>query len=160
MEMWKELGFLREFKNPDFQLVFDRRNLAREAALYEKLKSDKPMLLVQVTAGVSSPFPFGVKLLAMIREQCPQFNIVDLASLKCERIYDTIGLMDRAVGLVTCDSAMAHMSAASKVKTLAITNPVPWAGSSLRCNCVFKWNYTEAGSNPGEIINAINGLTI
>jgi glycosyltransferase involved in cell wall biosynthesis len=160
IEMWKDSGFIHKFYDKSFKLIFDKRSATRENALYEKLKSDRPLLLVQTTAAVSSPFPFGVKLLAMIREQCQQFNIVDLASLKCERIYDTIGLMDRAAGLVTCDSAMAHISAASKVKTLAITNPVPWAGSSLRCNCVFKKNYTEVELNPSEIISAINALTL
>lgn len=155
-ESWRELGFLKHFKDPAFPLVFDRRDAKREQQLVDKLKTDKPMLLVKVTGGMSSPFPTGERNLYAIRQYFgADFNVVDLSIVQCERIYDLLGLMDVAAGLITIDTATIHLAAASTVPVLAIVNPTPWAGTTPRCNCVARLTYTEIEKNPRLLLKAI-----
>jgi len=145
VQSWKMLGFEHRFKDPSLDLVFDRRDAHREAQLVTKLSTDKPMLLVQVTSGVSSPFSGGVALLEEIKKAFGEsLNVVDLDKVRAEKIYDIIGLMDNAIGLVSIDTALLHLAAASSVPVVALVNPQPWAGSMLRCNCFERITYAEA----------------
>jgi glycosyltransferase involved in cell wall biosynthesis len=165
-ESWRELGFQNEFFDPvKFPLAFDKRNPGREQALYDRLKNDKPMLLAQLTASISSPFPPGEKLLGRIRECFGEmYNIVDLASVQAERAFDLIGLMDRSKALVTIDSLPLHLAAASKLPVVALVNDrgdpdgKGWTASECRCNCIARITYTDAMADPEKVIHALNGM--
>lgn len=157
VESWRELGFLSRFNDPNFELVFDRRDAKREAQLVSKLTNDKPMLLVQVTGSISSPFQNGNEMLKVIQETFRDtLNIVDLGTVRAEKIYDIIGLMDKAVGMVAIDTAVLHLAAASTMPVVALVNPLPWAGSWLRCNCVERIGYAKA--TPEAVRSAIQKI--
>jgi len=157
MESWRELGFLCRFTDPTFELNFDLRDKKREAQLISKLDNGKPMLLVQVTSSVSSPFPGGVAVLDAIRSKWGGYmNVIDLNAIRAEKIYDIIGLMDKAVGVVAIDTAVIHLAAASVVPVVALVNPLPWAGSVLRCNCVERIEYDKA--TPEVVLAAIHKM--
>lgn len=154
-ESWRELGFLKDYHNPDFRLVFDRRDKRREEQLVAKLKTDKPMLLVNLKS-ISSPFPFGNELMSLVRHEfSDQFNIVDLTGVQCERIYDLVSLFDVAAGILTADTSTVHLATASNVKVILLSNPLPWAGTVPRCNCVERMSYDEAKAAPERVLNAI-----
>ena len=161
VESWRELGFLDKFDSKDFELVFDLRDSTREQQLVDKLKTDKPMLLVKLTGGMSSPFPAGAGILELVKTTFgADYNIIDLSVTQCERIYDLLGLMDAAAGLVTIDTSIAHLCAASTIPVLLIANPMPWAGTVPRCNCVERMTYTEAEKSPEGVCGAIVRLFI
>lgn len=156
-ESWRTLGFLGKFDDKSFKLVFDLRNPAREDALWRSVKkTDKPALLVQVTNSASSPFPHGKYLRAHLFERFgDKFEIIDLSNVTADRIYDLVGLLDRAAGLIAIDTALLHIAAASEVPVIALVNPMGWGGSELRCNCVARMTYTDVEENTEKLIEAI-----
>lgn len=156
-ESWRMMGFQGKFDDKSFKLVFDLRNPAREDALWRSLKkTDKPALLIQVTKSASSPFPYGSTLRDKIHERfADRFEIIDLSTVIAERIYDLLGVIDRAAGLVSIDTALLHLSAASDTPVIALVNPMGWGGSELRCNCVARMTYTEVETSPDWLMEAI-----
>lgn len=156
-ESWRNAGFLSHFSDPSWRVVFDRRNRAREEALANKLNvNGRPMVLVCLS-GISSPFRSGPALLEAIRAHfSAQFQIIDLSNFRAERIFDVLGLMDRAAALVTVDSGLLHLAAGSAVPVVALVNPVPWLGSAPRAKCVARIPYVEADRDPQAVIFAIS----
>ena len=164
-ESWKEVGLLRGFDDQvNFPLVFDKRDARRELDLYNRMPHDKPLLLCNISSSVSSPFPQGGEILANLRGSLfeSMFEIVDVSQLHAERIYDMVGLMDRAVGLISIDSAQLHLAAASDLPVLAIVNDQAgvgrWTASEPRCNCHLRYFYSEIKDDPSLVLKALNGL--
>jgi hypothetical protein len=160
MESWRSAGLLSKFKDPTWFPWFDRRDAEREMLLRTKLSFEgKPLLLVNVTSSTSSPFPQGPDVLAKIVERWgKQFAVVNMADLKLHRIFDVLGLMDVAVCVVSIDTALLHLAAASHVPVVALTNPKPWLGTVCRCNCVKSFTYDEALADFEAVQNAIGGI--
>jgi|GEM_PF-1105418 len=158
MESWRMAGFLSMFGNESLRPVFDRRDSARENSLVAKMSCGrKPILLVNLTASSSSPFAYGNIALGQIQKWFSgKFQIVNLAELRLHRIYDLLALMDKAVGLISIDTALLHLSVASKVPLLAILNPQPWLGTKLRRHAV-TLTYTQA-QNSGQLQTAIQQM--
>lgn len=158
IESWHRAGFAHLFHDKSLRPVFDLRSTAREDALWNKLNiSDKPMMLVKLAGGVSSPYPGSERLLADIVARFEgEFNIVNLHGLRSERIYDLLGLYDRAKVLCCCDTAPLHLAGASDIPVIALVHASPWLGSFPRCNCVARITYTEAMEHPEKVLDAIN----
>jgi hypothetical protein len=158
-ESWRMGGFWHRFNDKSMRPLFDLRDKDREAALLRSIVvTGKRLLLVNVTKSISSPFPQGAELLGLIIDRCAtEFEIIDMARVNAERIYDILGLMDQAAALVSIDTALLHFAAATEVKTLGIVNSEPWAGSILRgnsfTNC--KVDYAEAKTFPMNIAGNI-----
>jgi len=148
-ESWRLAGFEKQFDNYDWKPLFDRRDAVRESALLKRVNpTGKPMLLVNVTRGVSSPYPRGTELLSqLVFKFAGQFQIVDLATIRLERIYDVLALMERAEALVSIDTAHAHLCAAVDCPTIAICNDKPWLGTVLRHNNVLRFTYADSVEN-------------
>jgi hypothetical protein len=119
-EAWRIAGWLEKFGT--LPLVFDRRSKDREEALARKHCVTERTILV-AGKGVSSPFKLdlweGMKGVP---------NIVNLSAIRAERIYDIIGLIERAKLLVTIDTAPLHFAKATKTKVVALIND-GWFGS-------------------------------
>ena len=155
-ESWRELGFLGEFDNALLRVEFDRRDLAREQALCNRvIKGDKPVILVNTTESKSSPFEKGGEFLYAIKAKFgDDFEIVNLAGVKATRIYDLLGLMDKAVLLVSIDTALIHLASASGIPVVALVNN-GWLGSVPRCNLKARITYAEAIADEGLVFDAI-----
>jgi hypothetical protein len=134
-ESWRMAGFAHKFDDKDWRPVFDRRDAGREEALWRKLDNGKPMVLVNLTKSVSSPYK-GTDTMMFIKESRPQFNVVDVADLVLHRIYDLVGLIERAACVISIDTAMLHLSAATDTRVVAIINAAVWLGSEVRCKPV------------------------
>lgn len=162
-ESWRMGGFWNRFEDKSMRPLFDLRDKEREKAIVGKLSMpDKPLLLVNITKSVSSPFPPGEELLKLIIERCgSEYEIIDMGRFYAQHIFDVIGLMDAAAALVSIDTALLHFAAASDVKTFAIVNNVPWAGSILRGNQLERLGYDNVKSFPlnvaGNIIPLLKG---
>lgn len=109
------------------QLVFDRRDFKREASLVARTIKSNPFILVNVK-GESSPFNQGELLIEKLKLRFPSHQIVDLAQVRGERIYDLLGLMDRADCLVTIDTATLWLANGAKCPVVALVNN-GWRGS-------------------------------
>lgn len=141
LESWRQAGFFPYFDQ--WFPVFDRRDKEREQAIVQKVKTDKPMLLINVS-GFSSPYPRAAELIDEItRQWSPRFNIVNISDLRLDRPYDLLGLFDEAKFLITTDSFALHLATASKIKFIAIVNNLDWLGSATKGNCICRITYMD-----------------
>jgi hypothetical protein len=119
-EAWRIAGWLGHFG--EIPLVFDNRNLEREAALIQKYNVNEETILV-AGKGCSSPFRFD-----LWDAMKGAGNIVNLSDVKAERIFDIIGLIEKACLLLTIDSAPLHLARATNTPVVALIND-GWYGS-------------------------------
>ncbi len=142
-ESWRQLGFLDQYET--LPLVFDKRSPERESELLHQFTNGKPFALYNV-GGKSSPVPNGQQWIERNKNRiCPGVRWVDLQRVMAHRIYDLLGLMDRAKVLVTGDTSSIHISAASKVPVVNLIQEFPskWHGSKPRNNSIACWRYSE-----------------
>lgn len=150
-ESWRVSGFLHKFNDFSMRPVFDLRSVEREKSLISKLSyRSKPLILVNVTNSISSPFEYGQLLLTIVQQWYgKKYHVVDLGNLKFERVYDVLGLMDNAAALISIDTCFLHLACASDVPTLAIVNPSRWLGTIMRrSDNVEVMNYNEVMTIP------------
>lgn len=146
--MWSLAGFSRD-DMLTLPLVFDRRDLRREAELARRcLHPTRPNLLFNWT-GISSPFPYTPEFQQVLARYWKQFNFVDLGTIRAERIYDLLGLYDRAVGLITADTATLHLAPASLIPYIAFTRR-DWSGSAPKGNCALDIGYNDATNHMAD----------
>ncbi len=152
VSMYSRAGFTRD-EMLALPLVFDRRNPTREAELIAKLYPPplrkKPLLLTNFT-GISSPFGFTPELFPTIHRFAKHYHIVDLGNVRAYRIYDLLGLYDIAAGLITVDTATAHLAHASKVPTIWMSVD-GWCGSEARGNVALHFNYNSTPQRLNDV---------
>ena len=151
--MWTRAGFSpEEMKN--LPLVFDRRDAHRESVLVKSNTHPnpamrRPMLLVSFT-GHSSPFAPVPEVMRVVDEFKGRFNVVDLGRMRAQRIYDLLGLMDAAVGMVTSDTATMHLAAAGNIEYVGYTVD-GWTSSVPKGRCVVEIKYSQALDRLNEL---------
>lgn len=156
-DSFTEAGFGHIFDDvQNHPLIIDQRNPEREQALCDRvLKSDKPVILVNVKGGISSPYPPGEQFFKFFKSNWElSYDIVDMSTVHAERIYDLLGLFERAKLLITTDTSTLHLAAASTIPVVALVNDVEWLATAPRCNCIYRVRYSEALPN----LNIINML--
>lgn len=159
---WATAGFGQHFYDfTGFPLVLDRRDHNRETDLAQTLPlAGRPVILINVDCGNSSPFRDAEPFRTAIENQWhgKGFNVVNLCGVKGERIYDLLGVFDRAVLLITADTAALHLAAAcSKLPVVALVNDHKdgnneWLASVPRCRCVLRIGYSQVMAK----INSVN----
>lgn len=154
-ESWKEAGALDHFHDKSWRLTFDRRNPKREQALVaRKFTTAKPKIVTNLTSAVSAPFPNGPTVLNAVQAEFGKdYEIVDIGKFRADRIYDLLGLYERAVLIVSIDTATMHLAAAVDTPLVALVNPHGWLGPQLRYNCLARIPYDKA--TPQAVIDAI-----
>lgn len=142
LTMWRRTGLAEEYAT--LPLTFDQRNPNREANLLARvLTNQKPIVLVK-TDGWTSPFDPANEVRACMREIFgDQIQIVDLDKIVAHRVFDLLGLLDKAIGLVTIDSMSLHLAAASKVEYVAFVRDDGQSGSIPKGNCVMACGYSQ-----------------
>jgi hypothetical protein len=165
LEQWKVAGKMALW-NKQTPLLFDNRNKEREQALIDKWlfppsrgKNLKTILVS--TAGETSPFPYKKTLMALLSLKFSKHRIIDLDQIKAERIYDLLGLYEKADCLVAADSAPLHLAhAAPTLPVVALINDKPslWHGSSWRANHIRYIRYSDFAARAHEILTAIEGI--
>ncbi len=156
---WYEAGIGEQFSDLESHpLVFDRRDTERESRLCLKhLRDTKPVMLLSLSCGKSSPFSAHHAFsTSIIRQWGNQFQIVDLCKVRGARIYDCLGLMDRATLLITSDSCFVHLAAASpNLPVVFLSNNNSFMASDPRCRCMLRLKYEEWHSRIKEVHHAI-----
>lgn len=153
---WRYAGFTME-QMMQWPLVFDFRNLEREAALRSKYFrfSNSPKLLVNLSESGTSPFRAARQVRGLIMGH--NFDVVGLESIRAERIYDLLGLYDHAAGLITTDTATLHLAAASDVPYIAFINN-GGAGSIPKGNCILAIRYADWPAKRGHLLEALQTI--
>ncbi len=154
--MYSRAGFTRD-EMLRLPCVFDRRNPDREAELIAKLYPPmmrKKRLLLTNFTGISSPFGYQPELFPVIHRFARHFHIVDLGNVKAHRIYDMLGLYDIAAGILTCDTATAHLAHASSVPAIWFTVD-GWTSSEPRGNVALHIKYNETPRRLNEVAETL-----
>lgn len=158
-ESWHLAQRLHDWKR-QLPLVFDRRSPEREAKLLADLPQKKKPLLLVAADGVSAPFPFKRLLLTLLQLKYGKaFNIVELP--QAERLYDLLGLYEKAHCVIAVDSAPLHLAYAIKtLPVVALINDDPslWHGSPWRPNHVFHCRYQDFPNRVSEMFKAIDEI--
>lgn len=149
---WCRAGFTIEEMNT-LPLVFDRRDAEREAALVKSYvgfqRNPKPMLLYNFE-GFTSRFSAAPEVINVILKYRHQLNLVDLGRMRLKYLFDMVGLMDAAAGIVTIDTATLHLAGASKTTYMAFTAD-HWARATPKGNCVLEIPYRETMQRMHEL---------
>jgi len=163
MDSWRLSGYLDRWADPDLKLNFDRRDYRRERSLIGKVwpTDGRPVVLVNLQAGHSSPF---AQWEACQRELMARWGetiaFVEIGKLRAGRIFDLVGLMELADGLVTIDTATLHLAAATSVDTIALLSAIgPWNQSTPRCRCPLAFPCDQWQTRIGDIHETILAMT-
>lgn len=156
LSQWVETGHtLQELV--DWPLVFDNRSPAREESLGKRVSSWKRPVVLYNFTGISNRCPFEPEIIGAARKFSDRLELVNLGGVRAERIYDLLGLYDRALCLITGDTSTLHLAAASKVPTIALLAD-GGAGSIVKANCPLVLRYGEIRSNLHRIESVIEML--
>ena len=149
--MWDRTGVPVDMMHT-LPLVFDRRQRGREAMIIPK-SNGKPYIIVS-HKGVSSPFSHGLELIASLKHLQHVAPVIDVSEMIAPRIFDMLGVMDRALGMVTIDSANLHLAYGCERPFVAITLD-GWCGSIPRGNCSLEVKYSQFRQRLPEIVSAV-----
>lgn len=142
LTMWRRTGLAEEYHS--LPLTFDQRNPNREANLLARtLTNAKPFVLVKTDAW-TSPFDGSNEIRAIMREVFKdEVQIVDLDKVVAHRVFDLLGLIDKAIGLVTLDTMSLHLASASPTEYVAFTRDDGQSGSIPKGNCCLQIGYGQ-----------------
>lgn len=161
-EAWKLAGY--EAKWGTLPTVFDRRSDEREFMLYAKhVEEGQSCKWIAVCdTSHSSPFKIGPKLDYALGLEFPYHAIIDISSVKADRYFDILGVLDRCECLVTVDTAALHLARASKCPTVAIVNDRDggWWASEAPPQAVHTAKYSEGEGMITNIVAAIHRFVI
>lgn len=155
---WLSAGFTEEqfHDSVNFPLVLDR-DKEREDFLYRRhVHGKKPLLLLNLGCGKSSPFHGHHQLTEAIKKKWSHtFEILSLCDVKAARISDLLGIIDKAKLLITTDSAVLHLATASSVPMVCLLNDGSWLGTRPRREPHLQMRYGEVAKRTSEIHAAI-----
>ena len=147
-----------ESRYGDMPLIFDQRSAEREAALVQKhVPPGKPFILIADTSE-SSPFAQADELYKLIVDNFGvTCNLIRLSEVRAEKIYDLLGLYDKAVAVVSVETVHLHLSAASGVPVIALVTDKPemWHGTGWRKQFLAHIRYGDFTARQPEIVEAI-----
>lgn len=106
-DSWQKSGCEKPFGS--LPLVFNNRNKEREAKLLEQFDLSGKVVLVSLK-GKSAPYPYKEKFLELIKQT--DYNVIDISDVKAERLYDLLGLFEKAYCLITIDTSTLHLAKA------------------------------------------------
>ena len=97
------------------------------------------------------------EVLNSVRQLGDRIQLVDLSGITAKRIFDLLGMYDRALCLITSDTATLHLAAAHEIPFVAL-QANGGGGSIIKGNCISKIRYSEIQSRAWEIPAAIERL--
>lgn len=158
LDIYERGGVLSQFPLP---LNLDNRSPDREKALVDLYTKDcRPYILV-ADHSESSPFDHSEALVSLLEEKFGVFyQIIRLSTVKAEKVYDLVGLYDKAFALVSIDTIHLHLSAASPIPVIALTTDKPelWHGTAWQSRFKAHIRYNDYEDRKGEIVEAIQDL--
>lgn len=142
---------------------FDRRDRARERAAWAGVPIDGRKLIVTALAGVSSPYPAGDELRAALANAFPDCKVFDVSGVRCDRLFDLLGILERAAVFVASDSAPLHLAAGvPSLPVVMMTQDAKhvWHRSAWRPNHSARVFYSDAVVDPSVVVGAVRNALI
>lgn len=164
-EMYRVAGAMQLWPK-NLPLMFDKRDKTREGILLQQLfmdmhwkKREQPLILVS-TSGFSSPFQYTELLWDLLETRLKGYNVVDISNLKAERIYDLLGLYEKARCLIATDSAPLHLAQAVNLPVCALIADTPtlWHGSAWRPNHISYVRYSNFPRDYRKMFEAVENI--
>jgi hypothetical protein len=153
---WKACGFTRQ-QLLDWPLVFDQRDATRERQLvHHHLHPKLPNVLYNFT-GISNPMGFEPEVVREMQKLRGKVNMVDVGRIRAHRIYDLLGIFDKALCLISGDTSTLHLASASKVPLIALLAD-GGAGSIVKGNEVLRLRYSQVRDNVHKMSETIAKL--
>lgn len=152
---WNLLGY--EW-NRHVPLVFDKRDERREKKLCKAnfISAHFPKILLKLHS-FSSPFADAEKFKDKVYKEFNDLTeIVELDTIKAERIYDLLGLMDKAACLITTDTSTYWLAKASKCPIVSLVNPLPFQSSPPNGNVLVRVPYNQWQAKWDSIARAVH----
>jgi hypothetical protein len=147
--------------------VFDRRDTEREKALIASIprKTKKPKI-VTTLSGFSHALKDGPAIFAGLKERLSsRFELIDLSlpsvsggqPIKLERIYDLLGVLERAAFLVSMDTFALHLAASCSLRCITIhdDSQIAWNSSPWRPTHLGRFYASEALDKIGEMADIL-----
>lgn len=156
-EPWKLLNRLEVWKDQP-PLIFDKRNEEREVALLALQRLDDRAPILIAASGITSPFPYRALLFELVTRRFLEHQIIDLSTIKAERLYDLIPLYEKAHCLITTDTAHMHLcNAVRALPVVALTQDSPslWSGSPWKPQHIFHCRYRDFPARAIDLLNSI-----
>ena len=152
-QAWAQLGYKWKRHLP---LVFDRRNLDREAELANRVfETNLPKVLVATSdSSIPKPMEDAIKT-RLANEFSSQAEIVNLADAPAEKPYDLLGLMDRAACMITATVKNLALARASRCPVISLLNPTPSLTVPPAGNVLLRMPHTAITSRWDEIVRTI-----
>lgn len=133
--MWVKMGYKKEDMLKG-RPKFDQRDADRERALVDFFRLNGKPSIVMALESESSPFGWVPELVNALNQRFRDtVRFINIHRFRCVRIFDMLGLLDAADGLITADSALFHLAAASKKPWIGLRAP-GWSGSIARNACM------------------------
>lgn len=162
-EVYLRNGLLDQWDK--LELIFDNRDEKREQELISKTVPRAKLrgrpfekFILLGDAGESAPFPQIEELYSMLQSGFGETHkIIRLSCVKAEKIYDLIGLYDRAACLVTIDTVHLHLAKASRVPIVALARD-GWVGASPSKYFKLYTNYSQWDKLKEKIIGTAGAL--
>lgn len=159
-EVYLRAGLLDQWDK--LELVFDKRDENREKELVSKTVPRSKLrgrpfekFLLVGDAGESAPFTQIEELCSMLQSNFGETHkIIRLSTVKAEKIYDLIGIYDRAACLVTIDTVHLHLAKASKVPIIALARD-GWVGASSSKHFMMYAKYSQWDAIKEKLIGAV-----
>jgi hypothetical protein len=170
VEQWRMCGFEDRFSERlGMKRVFDLTDDDREEALmsdameYRLGTKGKPLMVVHLTGGHTSPFKDGKKLLdRIVTVYGGDFSIIDLEPVRAKRIYDMGIFFAEAYVLITSDTFILHLASDFDIPVVAIVNDCEcfgkWMQTVPQCNTILELPYSTADARSEEIAHAISKI--
>jgi hypothetical protein len=164
-EAWRLAGHYDLWKSSP-PLVFDRRDKVREDALVAKYIKPRSRVVLVALGGHTVPFPYADmcrKLIDLEFGRRKGWQVIDVSAIKADRIYDLLGLYEKAHVLVAADSAPLHLAAACpNLPVVALVNDQPtyWHGSPWRPNHIWQCRYADFPVRGTEMLLAIDNCRV
>ena len=144
---------------PESPVVFDRRDAAREEFLCTTAGANGRPVILYNLEGSSCPFPFAAEVLQTLRLLKGTCTLINLAEIKAERIYDLLGLYDRAAGMITVDTATLHLAGTGVIPYVALVNN-GWSRAEPKGKCLLKMAYDEVPERMKEIAQQVMKMAV
>lgn len=105
--------------------------------------------------GESAPFEHADDLASALASQFPSHRLLRLGSLQAPHLLDVLALIDGAALLVSIDTAILHLSAASETPVIALVadKPSRWQGSSFHPRMAAHCRYGDYPIRKTELLN-------
>ena len=160
-ESWRMANMLHLYDDPTMLPRFDLRDYYRESVLVDSAMSQYedsklPIIAVCLHGGMSSPFGHASLFLEMIKaETNGKAHIVNLSAIKAHRLYDLLAIFEHSDLLVTIDTAIHHLAAATSIPTIVLHGQEAWIAAKPRCNLIAQFGYGDAAANPAAVMDCI-----